>query len=260
MADRSQHNPQIPTPDSAAAGPRGSHHEPGRRDHFLQLMFFQASHADREKPAERPSEPLSGDYVPLRRFLARPGVRYALPPARAAVPVQIDSPATEVMTDLRRVSAVTIGFDASIDTANQTMIDRHVRALFVIDDHTRDVLGVITATDILGERPLKFAQEHEIRRSELVVRDIMTPADQLEVLDLHEVARARVGDIVATLQLAGRQHALAVEVVAEGAGAGVTTVCGIFSLTQIARQLGLPSGQTHDIARTFAEIETAIAG
>jgi CBS domain-containing protein len=194
----------------------------------------------------------------LRRFLARPGVRYEVPPSKAPAPVRIDSPATEVMTDLRRVSAVTIGFDASIDAANQVMIDKGVRALFVVDD-TRHVLGVITASDILGERPLQFAQVREIRRSELVVRDIMTPADQLEVLDLHEIARARVGDIVATMQLAGRQHALAVEV-GEGAGTGATMVCGIFSLTQIARQLGIPPGQTHDIARTFAEIESAIAG
>ena len=259
MAERSQQNPQISTPDSSAPVSRGSHHEPDRRDHFLQLMFFQASHLDREKPAEPPREPLTGGYAPLRRFLAKPGVRYALPPSSATAPVQIDSPATEVMTDLRRVSAVTIGFDASIDAANQVMIDRRVRALFVVDDDTRHVLGIITATDILGERPLQFAQEREIRRSELVVRDIMTPADQLEVLDLHEIARARVGDIVATLQLAGRQHALAVEV-AEGASVGATTVCGIFSLTQIARQLGIPPGQAHDIARTFAEIESAIAG
>jgi CBS domain-containing protein len=221
-------------------------------------MFFQASHADREEPAEQTAAPLTGAYVALRRFLAKPGVRYELPPSPAPAPVRIDSPATEVMTDLRRVSAVTIGFDASLDAANQVMIDKGVRALFVVDD-TRHVLGVITASDILGERPLQRAQEREIRRSELVVRDIMTPADRLEVLDLHEVARARVGDIVATLQLAGRQHAVAVEV-GEGASAGTTTVCGMFSLTQIARQLGIPPGQTHDIARTFAEIESAIAG
>jgi CBS-domain-containing membrane protein len=220
-------------------------------------MFFQARHVGPEKAAQRPGEPLTGAYTALRRFLAKPGVRYALPAARAAAPVQIDSPATEVMTDLRRVSAVTIGFDASIDAANQAMIEKRVRALFVVDD-THHVLGVVTATDILGERPLQLAQERAIHRNELVVRDIMTPADQLEVLDLHEITRARVGDIVATLQLSGRQHALAVEV-PEGASAGATTVCGIFSLTQIARQLGISVGQTHDIARTFAEIENAIA-
>jgi CBS-domain-containing membrane protein len=134
-----------------------------------------------------------------------------------------------------------------------------VRALFVVDDATRHILGVVTATDVLGERPLQVAQQQETHRGDLVVRDIMTVAEKLEVLDLHDVARARVGNIVATLQRAGRQHALVV-VVADGSHNGMITVCGIFSLTQIARQLGISPAPTHDIAQTFAEIESAIAG
>jgi CBS domain-containing protein len=195
----------------------------------------------------------------LHGFVARPGVRYALPFGQTAPQVQIDSPATEVMTDLRVVTPVTISPHASIDAANRVMIDRRVRALFVVDDATRHILGVVTATDVLGERPLQVAQQQETHRGDLVVRDIMTVAEKLEVLDLHDVARARVGNIVATLQRAGRQHALVV-VVADGSHNGMITVCGIFSLTQIARQLGISPAPTHDIAQTFAEIESAIAG
>jgi CBS domain-containing protein len=191
--------------------------------------------------------------------VARPGVLYGLPAARKASPVQIDSPATEVMTDLRVVNPITVSPDASVDEANQLMIDHRVRALFVVDNAARHILGVITSTDILGERPLQVAQRQDLRHSDLVVRDIMTAAEKLEVLDLHDVARARVGNIVATLQHAGRQHALAVERPEGGEGA-VMTVCGIFSLTQIARQLGIAVGPAHDIAHTFAEIESAIAG
>ncbi len=254
MADRSEPKQQVS--NSANAAVRGAHEQRARRDHFLRLMFFQPSHEASEEPAEHAPAPLTGRYVPLRHFMARPGTRYRLPPATSAAPVQLDSPAIEVMTDLRRVSAVTIGFDASIDAANRVMIDKRVRALFVVDD-SNHVLGIVTATDILGEAPVRIAHERQIHRNDLVVRDIMTPADRLEVLDLHDVARARVGDIVATLQSAGRQHALAIEVADDTAGA--TTVRGIFSLTQIARQLGIPPGQTHDIARTFADIERAIA-
>jgi len=230
-----------------------------RKDHFLQLMFFQASRPDPNEPARPQEQPFTDPHVPLHSFLARPGVRYALPSARKTVPVQIDSPATEVMTDLRVVSAVSISADASVDAANRLMIDKRVRALFVADDVTRQILGVVTATDILGERPLQVAQQQAIHRSDLVVRDIMTAAERLEVLDLHDVERAKVGNIVATLQHAGRQHALAVEL-AEGSESAVMTVCGIFSLTQIARQLGIAPAPTHDIANTFAEIESAIAG
>jgi hypothetical protein len=72
------------------------------------------------------------------------------------------------------------------------------------------------------------------------------------------VELARVGDIVATLKVAGRQHALVVETIDEAITAQ-RSVCGIFSLTQIAWQLGIPPQQIHDIARTFAEIQAAIA-
>jgi CBS domain-containing protein len=229
-----------------------------RKDHFLQLMFFQASRPDLDAAAPQQDQPLSDPQVPLHSFVARPGVRFVLPSRREAPQVRIDSPATEVMTDLRVVTPVTISPDASIDAANQLMIDKRVRALFVVDDATPHILGLVTATDTLGERPLQVAQQRQIRRGDLVVRDIMTGADKLEALDLHDVARALVGNIVATLQHAGRQHALAVEV-ADGGDAGAVTVCGIFSLTQIARQLGIPPGPTHDIAATFAEIERAIA-
>jgi CBS domain-containing protein len=226
-------------------------HAPGHKDHFLQLMFFQASH-ETAPPGAPALEPITGPYVALRHLKTQRGDRCVLP--SAVQPVRLDSPAFEVMTDLRKIGAVTIGEAASVHEANRTMMSRHVRALFVVDD-ARNILGILTATDILGERPIQFAQSRGIRHHEVGVRDIMTPADRLELLDIRDVVRARVGDIVATLRLVGRQHALAVHI----AETSQKIVCGIFSLTQIARQLGIPPQQTHDIARTFAEIEAAIA-
>ena len=228
-----------------------SSHAPSPKDHFLQLMFFQASHG--APAASTPSHELaSGPYAALRQVKTLRGDRYVLPSATRTV--RLDSPAIEVMTDLCRVGAVTIGGSASIDEANRTMMSRRVRALFVVDD-ARQILGILTATDLLGERPIQFAQSRGIRHDEVNVRDIMTPADRLELLDIRDVERARVGDLVATLRQVGRQHALAVDMTATPQ----RTVCGIFSLTQIARQLGIPQQQTHDIAQTFAEIEAAIA-
>jgi hypothetical protein len=93
-----------------------------------------------------------------------------------------------------------------------------------------------------------------IRREEVLVRDVMTPQDRLDVLKMDDVASAKVGHIVATLQRAGRQHAVVVEVDA----AGRQTVRGVFSTTQIARQLGVTI-TTGESARTFAEIEALLA-
>ena len=233
--------------------------EPVHKDHFLQLMFFQASRPRSDLPAQPQDVPYSDPRTPLHGFVARPGVRYGLPPPRAPLPVQIDSAAIEVMTDLVRVSPVTIRPDASVDAANRLMIDKRVRALFVVDDAEGHIVGLVTATDILGERPVLVAHQRSMRHGDVVVRDIMTAASKFEVLDFRDVIRARVGNIVATLQHAQRQHALVVEL-AEPREPASITVRGIFSLTQIARQLGISPGPMHDIAQTFAEIESAIAG
>jgi CBS domain-containing protein len=238
------------------ASPADRRDEAAHKDHFLQLMFFQASSAGGGGAPEPIAVQMTGDYLPLRHSMAKAGDQYTLPLPNAATPVRLDSPALHVMTDLRKVGAVTIDGDASIDTANRTMIEQRVRALFVVGE-ARQVLGIITATDVLGERPIQFAQARGIRHHDVVVRDIMTPAERLEVLNLRDVEGARVGDMIATLKVAGRQHALAVETIADKTAVR-KAVCGIFSLTQLARQLGIPQHQMHDIARTFAEIEAVI--
>jgi len=84
------------------------------------------------------------------------------------------------------------------------------------------------------------------------VADVMTPAEQVEVIDYADVAPARVGHVLETLRRAGRQHALVVE------HDGRTMVRGIFSISQIARQLGVAVEPGAEVARTFSEIESAI--
>ena len=168
--------------------------------------------------------------------------------------VVLESPALTVMTDLTRVSPATIGPDVSIDDANRFMMRRGVRLLLVADER-EDLLGVISATDILGERSMSVAAGRGMRRGELAVADVMTPAERVEVIALADIEGARVGHVVATLLHAGRQHALVVD---SETGSGRVMVRGILSLSQVARQLGEPL-QLSEVARTFAEIEAVLS-
>lgn len=192
------------------------------------------------------------EYHPLTAHLLQTEARYHQPgedPER----VRIDSPALAVMTDLRQIPAATIDLEAPLDAANRFMIRRGVRLLLVTDDD-RQVLGLITANDILGEKPVKFALERGIKRQDIRVRDIMTPRDVLEVLHYADLVHAEVGHVVATLKHSGRQHAL----VTDQSGDGATqAVRGIFSASQVARQLGVAI-QTTEVAQTFAEIGAAL--
>lgn len=225
----------------------------GAQDPLVERMLSGFGHPI-ATPTVRPAAPPAG-YAPLRQSRAGPGETYRLQAPTNSVRVHAHSPATDVMTDLRQVAAVTTRSDASIDDARQAMIVHGVRALFVVDDE-RTVLGILTTTDLLGERPVQIANQRGLRHHEILVRLVMTPADRVEAMDLDEVVHARVGDIVASLKASGRQHALVTEAAADARGTRM--VRGIFSLTQIARQLGLPPQGEHDVARTFAEIEAAI--
>ncbi len=167
--------------------------------------------------------------------------------------VNADSPALRVMTDLSQVPSATITADASLEDANQSMLVRGVRALFVVGS-SNDMIGLVTSVDVLGEKPVLIAQKRESRRSDLRVADVMVPVGEVEALRIEDVKRATVGNVVTTLRLDGRAHAI---VIGKGAG-GDQTVLGIFSASQIARQLGVQI-QSQEIARTFAEIEAVIA-
>jgi CBS-domain-containing membrane protein len=192
-------------------------------------------------------------YSPLPQSPLKIGAAFYMPDPTMATRVRIDSPAIEVMTDLRRVGAVTVGADTSIGVAEQAMKIHSVRALIVVDE-LRRVLGVITANDILGEKPMKLTHERGLRRTEITVQHIMTPAERIDVIAMSDVLHADVGHVLETLQQSARQHALVVDEAADGR----SMIRGIFSSTQIARQLGITL-HTAEVGRSFAEIEAAIA-
>ena len=191
------------------------------------------------------------DYQPLSSISpARLGVCRLTQPAPNRV--TLDSPAIEVMTDLAQVAAITIDPSASLMSANDYMIARGVRSLFVGSPGGR-VQGLITTSDTLGERPVRVSHARGIKRHELLVADVMTPIDAVVAMNLDDVRAAKVGHIVASLKQAGRHH----ELVAEIRKPGEVYIRGIFSASQIARQLGMPL-QITELARTFAEIEQAL--
>jgi CBS domain-containing protein len=175
------------------------------------------------------------------------------PPQAGPKPVRSDTPAIEVMTDLRQVAAATIRSDATLAQANRTMIARGVRLLLVVGV-TGAVDGLITARDIVGERPVKLMRERGGRHHDLTVADLMVPRAEIDVLAIEAVLRAEVGHVIATLKETGRQHALVVD---HDRLTGEEFVRGVFSATQIGRQLGVAI-QTFEVARTFAEIEAEL--
>jgi CBS domain-containing protein len=164
--------------------------------------------------------------------------------------VRADSPAMCVMTDFRQISVATIGPDATLAQANQTMISRGVRLLLVVNRED-EVVGLITSRDTSGEKPIQLVQQTGTKFNDLLVGDLMCPRDQIDLIDTADVLRAKVSDVVATMKQFKRQHMLAGE---RDPINGKVRIRGVFSATQIGRQLGAAI-QTFDVGSTFAEIE-----
>lgn len=164
------------------------------------------------------------------------------------------TPAIEVMTDFLEVSPAMVHADASLGHAHNIMLSRGVRFLFVVDED-EIVIGLITARDTGGERPVKLIRERGGKHADLRVGDVMTRLENMEALTMADVLHAEVGHILQTLKQIGRQHAIVVET---DALTGNEVVRGIFSATAIGRRLGVPI-HTFEIANTFAEIEAALA-
>ena len=184
------------------------------------------------------------------------GATFFRPDSASLELITLNAPATAVMTDLKKINAVTIDGAASLEAAEARMRQRGVRMLLVAGWKDDNILGLVTATDLLGERPMQFIQENGGAWCDITVNDIMTPRAKLEALCMADVERARVGDIVAILKKAGRQHALVVDCNRQEPD-NQQVVCGIFSTSQIARQVGIEI-QTTEVANTFAEIEAML--
>jgi CBS-domain-containing membrane protein len=182
-----------------------------------------------------------------------PQTSYQQPMLPPSPHVDLEDAAADVMTDFRRVRAITVPATVSVDYAAERMRANRVHLLLVTDERNT-IVGVFTSTDVEGERPLVHMRRFGMRREELSVADIMTPCERIEVIEMADVVRARVGHVVATLKAVGRQHAMVVD----RDDAGRPIVRGLFAVSQLNRQLGEPFDPT-EIARSFADVEMALA-
>ena len=166
--------------------------------------------------------------------------------------IKMEDPAIKVMTDLKAVTAITISPSRTLDDANERMKRMKVKLLFVTDARDR-IIGLITYSDLQGERPIQFQQSNGIPRSEICILDIMTGIESIDAIDMAVVERAKVGDIAMTMKKLNRQHAL----VLDNSNPDSYQIRGIFSLTLLSKLLGLHM-ETTEVAQTFTEIERVL--
>jgi len=191
--------------------------------------------------------------APLPSFRLPPGVSMIQASPWVTAPVALDSPALDVMTDLTKVKAATVRPEATLQQAEQTMIFQGVRMLFVVSEMPA-LEGLITSTDLSGERPMSLVHARNLRFDELRVADVMTELSTIDAIDYESMPSATVSNVIATLKRVGRNHLLVVQASSHGAPKRVR---GVISRTQVERQLGTLI-DIAPIAGSFSEMERAL--
>lgn len=212
---------------------------------------------------------MSEPFGTLSHIRLKPATTYIHPP-ELPNRVYLSSPAIEVMTDFNHVRPRTTGPDAPIDDALENMKRVGVR-LLLVEDGERNIIGIVSSYDIQGERPIKLVQESRVSRSQIRVADIMTPQQDIEALHMLSVRNAQVGHIVATLRALEQRHLLVVQAADDNGepgneesvpsiGSGKQIVRGLFSSTQIGRQLRVDVDEIMTPAHSLAEMQRGMGG
>ncbi|MGA0610153.1 hypothetical protein [Caldimonas sp. KR1-144] len=172
-------------------------------------------------------------------------------------------PALRLYTDLRSGAVVVVQPDDSADSTLALLVRAGVRMALVgsVREGSGDVQGLVTASDLAGERATLRALERGVAHHELTAADLMTPLSQWPSVEFGALGRAQVGDVIATLRATGRRYLLVTETSMTQtplkSGVPVTRLRGLFSASRIEQ--ALETALPEDLqSRSFAELRHAL--
>lgn len=175
---------------------------------------------------------LESEYAPRNSVSLYENARLLYPDVKQEH-VQLTDSATVVFTDFHKVTPVTASPETSVDAVLDKMKQNGVRLLLVVSVEEQ-VMGIVTTTDVLGDKPIRVAKETGVEHTKILVSDVMTPHRSITALEMDYLRDACVGHIVATFHQLERRHLLVVDTNERGQH----DVRGLFSATQISKQLG----------------------
>lgn len=143
----------------------------------------------------------------------------------------IHSPATEFFTDFKKHRPLTIEGSTPAVDVEMLMRKAHVRLKLVVDANN-EFIGTISADD-LSEQNFMIRIANGDRLHEITVSDMMCPKNQILALDIDQLERSSIGDVIDSLQRSGQQHCLVVDRTHDH-------IRGLISASDVARRLHMP--------------------
>lgn len=145
--------------------------------------------------------------------------------------LDMHSPATAVFTDFKKHRPLTIEGSTPAVDVETLMRKAHVKMKLVVDS-SNEFIGTISTED-LSEQNFMIRIAHGDRLQELTVSDMMCPKQSIMALDLEQLKRSTIGDVIESLQRAGQQHCLVVD-------RSNNHIRGLISASDVARRLHVP--------------------
>lgn len=142
-------------------------------------------------------------------------------------------PALSVMIDFRSRSSVTVSETAPLDQALEHMKHAGVRCAFVVDEKKTAVVGMITAYDMLGEKPQQHMHFTGVAHDDVLVKDIMQRISDWHVIDIKDIDESTVGDVLEVFNETGVTHLP----VMETTESNEQRLRGLFSFAKVKRLL-----------------------
>jgi CBS domain-containing protein len=115
-------------------------------------------------------------------------------------------PALSVMIDFRSRSPVTVSETTPMDKALEHMKHTGVRCTFVVDEKNSAVVGMLTAYDILGEKPQHYMRFTGVSHGDVLVKDIMQRISDWQVADIDGIEQSTVSDVYDLFDETGMTH------------------------------------------------------
>lgn len=177
----------------------------------------------------------------------------AISPDRTNKDLNLEDSAISVLTDHRLEQTPSCELENSLEFAMQTMSKNNCNLLLVKDSEEK-IIGLISSSDISGEKPIQYVKESGKKRCDLKVKHLMTPIEAIPSIDTKAALDASIGDVLNTLDSVGSEYILVSTMEKDQ-----LAIRGIFSARTIAKSLDIfftPS----PAARNFMDYTKALHG
>lgn len=158
--------------------------------------------------------------------------------------IHLTSPALKVVNNFTQKTPLRAQYETTIESALKQLSLQQSDFILVTDEHHK-LIGIVSSADLQSSKITVLAQRLNTHRSEVSLRHIMTPINQLASVSMQSVSYSCIGDALQTMEQKGIMFLL------------VTTandeISGLISARQIAKILNIPLHIT-PIANSFSDV------